>query len=185
MLGLSEEVQWHFLRLLQARSPFYSQTLIPDTSAPSIRYDLSREAQATSKQPNHCCHHLQIYLPSKAFFLQYLLSNKHQYSHIHQQQYTHLSIIMKINPSLSSVGSAIVLILAFCSSTATAKGLRCKKSDALLRVKYTLDKDGWDSIVPQGSPSTRPSVYVRPSGNVGKSTFVGATHYTSFDKLVD
>lgn len=64
--------------------------------------------------------------------------------------------------------------------------LQCNETDALIKVSYTIDRDGWDGLhTDRDEYDPDPRLDLRPSGNIGKSTDVLKVTYGSFEDVVD
>ena len=65
--------------------------------------------------------------------------------------------------------------------------MQCNETDALLKVSYTIDEEGWDNIDDNNiwRQTHIPIMRVQPSGNIGNSTVYGYENYFGFEMVKD
>ena len=75
---------------------------------------------------------------------------------------------------------------AYAYETIMKDSLQCSDSEALLKVSYSIDQEGWNNLYAKNDTLRfDPTLTVRPSGNIGNSTDSTSLDYGSFQDVKD
>ena len=89
--------------------------------------------------------------------------------------------------ALFSGGSTAAAAAAAIQSVDMLTNNLCNETDALLKVSFTIDEEGWDNIYHKDDEYAyyKPEVRVSPSGNIGNSTLKESVEYETYDDVKD